>query len=838
MARYSFQGTFRDGQGNIVKDGTVSVFQAGTTTPATIYTTDVIVTSVNSVDSDEKGYFIFYVDESDYGFSQLFDIVLSKTGYDSQTYENIAIVAFASPNVDYLSNYGSFAAAITSIGATVKTLVIDTAGAVSDDTTVPATLNFYSVNSGILTVATGKTLTINGSLEPCLHKVFECTGTGKVVIAQGGCYDAVMFGIIPGSDTYATNNTKMLRMLVSPATNGGMADDIPMKVTFLSVGTYYFDDIIPMRYDTHLDICKNTLRLDRVTAAVDCNVGFLCGLSDIIVENGTVQGYFDNTAAVSGNPCNVMWWGSRNHSVGSIYFAGSYDSLLPRHQGNIILRNLTIEGQSTSGGTEVRCLQFIGGLENVLVENVTVDGQSSAIAGIDYEYGFAEDPYTAACIANPHLKITSHAMNMVFRNIILKNINTNAAFALRGAYNCTVDGLVGVEGIVSLISAGTGEAAFYNPWSRDTYGVKAVNVFRNIVGKVTANGISISSSCPAGYLNTAPATELDEIYQADLTKYVLENFRLTGGGTYYAISGDGDLTAKNGYIEGFARGFHYGILGIKQRLIVDGLDIFDCTQIGIYIFASTAVYATTQYLTGSIRNCYIANIGSDSIKYAILADYLKNFVIEANKFGGDKNGGSTEASMLSAVTIYGTSCSGVIVRNNNVVDLAAGGVAYREAPAASPAANFLNTDTLMGDVTTLGSWIKDSKFKAWKLKVAKATSAAHVKLTTASVWNGDANAETTEFTKGETAPEGWCSLDAGGTVLKILDAAVTGNFVAIIAANVVTNVIGTAYDIDWANTSGGVMLYLRSVTAGTATDWTAAVGAGYIQITMLYLTSA
>ena len=92
MSRYAFQGTFRDGQGNIVSGGTITVYLAGTDTTATIYEDDTTVTSTSYVESDDNGYFIFYIDSSDYSTSQFFDIQLAKSGYTTKLYPSISIV--------------------------------------------------------------------------------------------------------------------------------------------------------------------------------------------------------------------------------------------------------------------------------------------------------------------------------------------------------------------------------------------------------------------------------------------------------------------------------------------------------------------------------------------------------------------------------------------------------------------------------------------------------------------------------------------------------------------------------------------------------------------------
>lgn len=95
--RYIYAKTFQDGNGVVVGTndaGKVTVYLAGTTTLATIYT----AASGGSADSDsiipttDSGSFSFYVDEADYLSSQLFDVVLSATNFESKTLSNVAIL--------------------------------------------------------------------------------------------------------------------------------------------------------------------------------------------------------------------------------------------------------------------------------------------------------------------------------------------------------------------------------------------------------------------------------------------------------------------------------------------------------------------------------------------------------------------------------------------------------------------------------------------------------------------------------------------------------------------------------------------------------------------------
>lgn len=89
MARYHFIGRLRDSYGNTIPNGDVSVYLAGTTTPAIVYTQaegGQGISTIPQIKSDENGYVSFYVDDGDYEVTQLFDIVSNNF-----TYSNIDI---------------------------------------------------------------------------------------------------------------------------------------------------------------------------------------------------------------------------------------------------------------------------------------------------------------------------------------------------------------------------------------------------------------------------------------------------------------------------------------------------------------------------------------------------------------------------------------------------------------------------------------------------------------------------------------------------------------------------------------------------------------------------
>ena len=74
-------------------------------------------------------------------------------------------------------NYADLATAISTIGATETTLLIPTQLSVADDATIPATMTLRFTRGGSLSVATTKTVTINGNVEAGLFQIFEGAGT-------------------------------------------------------------------------------------------------------------------------------------------------------------------------------------------------------------------------------------------------------------------------------------------------------------------------------------------------------------------------------------------------------------------------------------------------------------------------------------------------------------------------------------------------------------------------------------------------------------------------------------------------------------------------------------
>ncbi len=80
-------------------------------------------------------------------------------------------------NVETIDNYPSFSQAITSIGATVTTLIINQNVNVTANETVPSTLSLLMVGQGQFTISSSVTLTLNGPFEAELRQLFVGAGT-------------------------------------------------------------------------------------------------------------------------------------------------------------------------------------------------------------------------------------------------------------------------------------------------------------------------------------------------------------------------------------------------------------------------------------------------------------------------------------------------------------------------------------------------------------------------------------------------------------------------------------------------------------------------------------
>lgn len=92
--RYAYQNHFVDGNGSVVTSGTVNVYLTGTSTIATIYAAESGGSPISGGEittGSTDGSFKFWVDTNDYDTSHNFRVVLSKTNFQTKTYDDLVL---------------------------------------------------------------------------------------------------------------------------------------------------------------------------------------------------------------------------------------------------------------------------------------------------------------------------------------------------------------------------------------------------------------------------------------------------------------------------------------------------------------------------------------------------------------------------------------------------------------------------------------------------------------------------------------------------------------------------------------------------------------------------
>lgn len=198
---------FFDNSGNPLTGGKIYTYAAGTTTPAVTYTSAAGVTAhTNPIILDSAGRVpsgeIWISNGVTYKF-----VIKNANDVLIGTYDNIPPgVSGTAADITYTpagtgavtttvqaklrqyvssSDFPDLATAIASFGSTNTYLVINSPVTVSDDLTIPANVEVCVENPGIITVATGKRLYINGSFSaPRLHRCFNAPLLSTTVTAS------------------------------------------------------------------------------------------------------------------------------------------------------------------------------------------------------------------------------------------------------------------------------------------------------------------------------------------------------------------------------------------------------------------------------------------------------------------------------------------------------------------------------------------------------------------------------------------------------------------------------------------------------------------------------
>ena len=518
--------------------------------------------------------------------------------------------------------------------------------------------------------------------------------------------DVRQHGIVANTPSAAETNTIALRTLLDPSKPGPAG-----RVVFPNSSgrdVYHFSGVIPIRDGTHLDLAGCTIKYSGAVAAGDVNSGLFFALRDFVCENGTIDVSCDTSAATgSGHAIQI---GARG--TDSSHFT-VWDSQLPMPLGNIALRNLRLTVHNT--GTHVAgstAIGILGGVQNLIAENIVIEGNGSLPLGIYYEFGWATNEPQA------DRRQTSHAQNMRFINIVMRNLGTGAGGAgltLGGAYDCVIDGLHVSSGATAFL-AYPADSMFFRPWKGvDQAGVRHGIRLSNLVAESlasTAVALTGAQSSASAYLaGSLSKLEPTQKYAAesDLGDFVLDGFAIADCGGLGVITSGGRTVIRNGAIRACQR----GIVATDEctSLTVQGVDVRGCQQHGMQLDIGAAVWNPPRAKKLLIQGCRVGgNSTAAAGKFAgiELGGSCDSATIEDCRLGLElAYDGIAETTQGDAILLNSTIASNVVCRDNHVGGAAGSAVAYHCMANGAASANGNTIERASGLVSASGNWLTD-----------------------------------------------------------------------------------------------------------------------------------
>lgn len=280
--RIKFYGRAESPYGDSIASATVKIYLAGTSTPATAYTSVSSIDAVSQVTTDEYGYYTFYINAFDYDQGQLFDLVLNRLGYaTTYTFYNIqsdniipgtysitkntlvaghvyipkgvvlnisngitltfsvmpeiglytvftgdGTVAFPSGCKVYIDWWGDdLATVVSNIGAADATVVISDVVAIAENIVVPSNICLCFEPPGKLDIERGYTVTIASMYVSGLYQIFDGAGAVSLTTikeAYPEWWGATGDGV--------SDDTAAIKLAITSLSSGG--------TVFFSLGTY------------------------------------------------------------------------------------------------------------------------------------------------------------------------------------------------------------------------------------------------------------------------------------------------------------------------------------------------------------------------------------------------------------------------------------------------------------------------------------------------------------------------------------------------------------------------------------------------------------------------
>lgn len=368
----------RDQYGNALASATChvefSTDKGATWADATVYSTLAGTTAAtgSNITADSSGVCTAYLDDFDYQFtSTAFRVTVTKTGYTSATYTNIVV----GPQ----------------IGGTYT---------ISADTTVTTGLDIPQ--GVILSIATGKVLTINGPFNAGNYQTFSCTGTEACVkFANLGELRPEWFGATGGlsSDNSTALNTAMKVAWASRLNTNVTGQPNPNRVAVRLTGWYKVTSPVVV-YGNGIDIFGSGPSSSGI-------VNYTVATNALIVEHSTSYTESSgNTGFISMRDFGVIGTATTAAAGNGIVLDGPsgefrFNNIDSSYHGN---HGLYSDGNTASIGSWVIAIDrsyFIGNYGNGID---TVSYASKSYAGnamtVSNSLMFANSGYGIAWLAN------------------------------------------------------------------------------------------------------------------------------------------------------------------------------------------------------------------------------------------------------------------------------------------------------------------------------------------------------------------------------------------------------------------------------------------------------
>jgi len=446
------------------------------------------------------------------------------------------------------------------------------------DLSIPANVSLKVKRGAVLVVATGKTLTINGSLEAGLYRFISCTGTGKV-----------QFG--------AESRVKE----IFPQWWGAVGDGVNNDLTAVQAALY--------------------------APAGNCTVKFVNGT--YFLDGGSTQ-YILNWPAAHGISLIGEGLGtklickSRHVSPIGIYLSQSGFTA-----NGLTIANLAVQGPSDGVSVPHTLIRFYTTATNIMVSNVELSfsqqiglsfaHSSEATTNVLVDNCYFHDICTST-FATPGsgvLVFGSNGGNLTIRNCSFDNINDYIGLTYtQHAIYLSKGSKISIERCYF-----NGERARCQSWNGYTTGPKDVTIIFN-----TFNGVNNNYIFNCNYINISNNVYVNSsiLFGNGASNWKMSDNLFYGNFTgQYAIAVQGDATNgefNNNRMTGTALSFYSG--NNAKNISLQNNHI-----------AATTGYAIALDSTGDDFQCisnYFESGNASSVR--LYADSGRNYIFQGNTF--------------------------------------------------------------------------------------------------------------------------------------------------------------------------------------------------------------